>query len=58
MAVHIGELSTEVIPEPEPPPGARDGGSGSGWEEVRRVRESQSALLRDRLRTAAEGFDD
>jgi hypothetical protein len=56
MAVHIGELSTEVIPEPEPPPGARDG--GSGWEEVTRVRESQSALLRDRLRTAAEGFDD
>lgn len=56
MPVHIGELSTEVIPEPEPPPGARDG--GSGWEEVTRVRESQSALSRDRLRTAAEGFDD
>lgn len=56
MPVHIGELSTEVIPEPEPPPGARDG--GPGWVEVTRVRESQSALLRDRLRTAAEGFDD
>lgn len=56
MSVHIDQLSTEVIPEPEPPPGARDG--GPGWEEVTRVRESQSALSRDRLRTAAEGFDD
>jgi hypothetical protein len=56
MAVHIDELSTEVVPEPEPPPGPR--GGGAGWEEVTRMRESQSALLRDRLRTAAEGFDD
>lgn len=56
MPVHIGELSTEVIPEPEPPPGPRDGGERSG--ELMRLRESQAALLRDRLRTAAEGFDD
>ena len=56
MPVHIGELSTEVVPEPEPPPGPRDG--GEVWENLTRVRELQSALLRDRLRTAAEGFDD
>jgi hypothetical protein len=56
MPVHIGELTTEVIPEPEPPPGADNG--GAGWEAVTRVRESQAALSRERLRTAAEGFDD
>jgi hypothetical protein len=57
MTVHIDNLTTEVIPEPEPPGEAADEKS-QPWEELERLRRSYSRLLRDLSRTAAEGFDD
>lgn len=57
MAVNIGQLDTEVIPEPEPSPG---GGSQEtkAWEIIERTREAYSCWMRDRCRTTAEEFDD
>lgn len=57
MPIHIDEMTSEVIPESEPAPG---GGSAetTNWEELAQLREQQARLLRDQLRTAAEGFDD
>ena len=47
MAVNIGQLDTEVIPEPEPSPG---GGSQEtkAWERIERTREAYSCWMRDR----------
>jgi hypothetical protein len=56
MAVHIEHMTSEVIPESESPsPGY---GDATRWEELDQLRELQARLLRDRSRTAAEGFDD
>jgi hypothetical protein len=57
MTVNVSELTTEVIPEPEPPPAAASH-EEPAWELVERARETSSRLVRDRVRTAAEGFDD
>lgn len=57
MAVNVDQLTTEVIPEPEPL-----SGSGSreakAWEIIEKTREAYSCWMRDRCRTAAEEFDD
>lgn len=57
MAVNIDQLTTEVIPEPEPSP---QGGMQptKTWEVFERTHEAYSQWLRDQCRTAAEGFDD
>ena len=57
MAVNIEQLTTEVIPEPEP---STAGGSGEtkSWDVIQKTREAYSRWMRDRCRTAAEGFDD
>lgn len=56
MPVHVDQLSTEVIPEPEAPQGG--GGEESRWQQLMRWRQLQANAIRDRLRTSAEGFDD
>jgi hypothetical protein len=56
MAVEIGEIVTEVIPEAEPvAPSGEDEGQAA---EPDTLGEKLAALARDRRRTAAEGFDD
>ena len=56
MTVHVDNMTTEVIPEVEPPQSV--GGGQETWEELAHVRQSFSRLVRDEWRTAAEGFDD
>jgi hypothetical protein len=57
MPIHVDEMTSEVIPESEP---VWSGGSAeaNSWEALAQLRDQQARLLRDRLRTAAEGFDD
>ncbi len=56
MSVHIGELTSEVIPEPEQ---AGAGAQGAPEPEAHEnVRRAHARLVRDLRRTAAEGFDD
>jgi hypothetical protein len=57
MAIEVEQLNTEVIPEPEPAP---QGGAPptKTWEMIEKTREAYSRWLRDRRRTAADGFDD
>jgi len=58
MPVHIDQLNTEVIPEPEA--GAPSAGSATTepWAEEERMREVLWRVSRDHARTRAEGFDD
>lgn len=56
MSVHIGRLTSEVIPEPE---GAAGEPQSAGQpEQQEQVRRAQARWIRDMSRTAAEGFDD
>lgn len=57
MAVNVDQLTTEVIPEPEPAPRGSSPESKS-WDVIEKTREAYSRWMRDRCRTAAEGFDD
>jgi hypothetical protein len=56
MAVNVGEIVSNVTPEPEP----QMSGSSSDpdWKRAAQAREMYARLCRDRMRTAAEGFDD
>jgi hypothetical protein len=56
MPVNVGEIVSDVIPEPEA--SASGGGSEPEWQRAARLRALEAWLRRDRLRTAAEGFDD
>jgi hypothetical protein len=60
MTVRIGEITSEVIPEPEVTSGAAQSGgrSSESRETVEAVRVALSSLIRDRMRTRAESFDD
>jgi hypothetical protein len=58
MAVAVDQLTTEVIPEPEPSSANGSPDKDQTWEIVMRAREAHARLLRDRSRTAAEAFDD
>ena len=58
MTVHIEHATSDVVVEPEPP-AAEDGGRESAaWADQHRVRALQHRLIRERLRTRAESFDD
>ena len=57
MAVNIENLSTEVIPEPEETHGAA-AQPAARRQEAEQMRVALARWLRDRSRTAAEGFDD
>jgi hypothetical protein len=56
MPVHVEEMTSEVTAES----GASAAATGGGmqWEERARVREMQTQLMRDALRTSAEAYDD
>ena len=56
MAVHVENLTSEVIPEPESASQAAAGAPDS--EQLDKARWARSRLARDRARVAAEGFDD
>jgi hypothetical protein len=56
MAVHVDEMVSEVTAEPDP---AEAGASHpANWEEKAATYEAIAQIARDRLRTAAEGYDD
>ena len=57
MAVNVDQLTTEVIPEPEPSEAGAPPPSGP-WEIVEQTRAAYSRWMRDHRRTSAEGFDD
>ena len=53
--VHVDELTSEVVAEPEPDSGAE---SAAPADEEDRFRAMRDRLARDAARTRAEGFDD
>jgi hypothetical protein len=55
MSVHVEEMASEVIPEPEP--GVESGAGSISWAEMDRHRALAYRLAMDRARTCAEGFD-
>lgn len=57
MPVHVDELVSEVSAE-GPAPSTEAPAPAPEWQELARARELHAQLLRDRWRTAAEGFDD
>ena len=56
MAVHVGELTSEVTTEPES--AAEAGLDATEWKRVDEVRAAVARAARDAFRTAAEGYDD
>ncbi len=56
MSVHVEEMSSEVIPEPEPLEGGAASG-GSSWVDEDRFLATEQRIRVDRARTRAEGFD-
>lgn len=56
MTVHVDEMISEVTAEP----GLAEAGASepTKWEEKAKVHEVLAQIARDRLRTAAEGYDD
>jgi hypothetical protein len=61
MTVRIGEMTSNVIAEPEAMPTAAAGspaGDGDRWKRLEALRSAHSALVRLRMRTRAEAFDD
>jgi hypothetical protein len=58
MAVTIGELTTEVIAEPDKQLAGSGVPSVNKAEEHAMIRTELATILRQALRTRAEGFDD
>lgn len=58
MAVHVDNAISEVVPEVEASTGGGGGGESAQWEEVEKLRATNSRLLMEKSRTSAEGFDD
>ncbi len=56
MPVHVDHVVSDVIAEAEP--AAEESTGTMAWEEVNRFRQMQARVAQDRLRTAAEGFND
>lgn len=56
MAVHVGELTSEVTAEAEA--SAEGGKEAADWKRVEEVRAAVARAARDARRTAAEGYDD
>lgn len=54
MTVHVGELTSEVVPEDEP----RAAPPAPDRDPEERLRETHEWLAADAARTRAEGFDD
>ena len=61
MAVHIGEMTSEVETAPENGTSTTAGANtkaGESWQELARHRSLGSALMQRQRRTRCEGFDD
>ena len=58
MPVTIGELTTEVIAEPDAHHGDGDPAPNDDHNDMNRVRKGLAAIARQALRTCAEDFDD
>jgi hypothetical protein len=60
MAVHIGEMTSEVETAPENGPAApaATAKAGGSWQDLARHRSLRSALMERQRRTCCEGFDD
>ena len=59
MTVHVGELTSEIVAEPEVSGGGQaEGAGGWTWEELDRQEEMLARLRWEAERTCAEGFDD
>ncbi len=58
MPVNIGELTSEVVPEPESSPPAASVGEDRMWVELRRHRRNERRREQEESRTRARGFDD
>jgi len=57
MSVHVEEMSSEVIPEPELVAEVGGQAGGGSWADEDRHRALEHRLAMDRARTRAEGFD-
>lgn len=58
MSVHVGEVTSEVVVEPEPAAGETEGQAGGWtWADEDRFRALQERLDIDHARTRARGFD-
>jgi hypothetical protein len=56
MPVHVGEINSTVMAEPEPTP--TQSPKEALWERLEEQRELRRRICRDRDRVRAEGFDD
>jgi len=56
MPVHVDEIVSNVFPEPEA--SAQPSADDPEWRRAAAMREMHARQVRDRWRTAAEGFDD
>jgi hypothetical protein len=57
MPVSIDEITTEVVPTPEPSPAA-EARKGMDWEDLVKLEALRAAMMRDEIRTRARGHDD
>jgi hypothetical protein len=58
VAVHIGELHTDVVTSEAPAPGQPGSASLPEWETDRRALEAMERAAWLRARVRADGFDD
>jgi hypothetical protein len=56
MAVHVDEIVSNVTAEAAPQ--TEPAGQTVEWREMERMCEAHARMMRDRLRTEAEGYDD
>jgi hypothetical protein len=57
MTLRVDEITTEVVPAPEPAP-ATETRETMEWEELAKLEALRARMLRDALRTGARGYDD
>jgi len=58
MAVHVDEIVSSVIPEPEEQHASAPAAQEPAWKTAAQMRSLHARIVQDRARTAAEGFDD
>jgi hypothetical protein len=57
MPVHIDQMTSEIVPEPEMPVPPQSAPM-TEWHETDHTRQLMARQQLDRMRIAAEGFDD
>ena len=58
MPVTIGQPTTEIVAQPEEPPAGAAAAPEARPEDIASARTRLAAIVRQALRTRAEGFDD